>query len=163
MTRCVYDQIKAIKNFHFSAKGSPLRKKFSKFQFRVHNFFPRNRPDLIISANWALICQNYYADRKSKLTAQISRTKDRSDPNFRICARLWRPTYLLQPNYSSSKTYVQIAALRVIMWELAVNCQPGYRQRTRRAPKLYQKNLWNSLCVEKNEFLYYSNLTSNLL
>ena len=104
----------SIKNFHFSAKGSPLRKKISKIQLQQHNFFPRNRSDLIISANWASICQNYYADRKSKLTAQISRTKDRSDPNFRIIARLWRPTYLLQPNYSSSRTYVQIAALRVM-------------------------------------------------
>ena len=91
-------KLKVIKDSHFSAKGSPLRKKISKFQFRIHNFFVRNRPDLIIRANWAFICQNYYVDRKSKLTAQISRTKGRSDPNFRIIARLWRPTYLLQPN-----------------------------------------------------------------
>ena len=108
-------KLESITNFHFSAKGSLLRMYFSKFPLLPHNFFPRNRPDLIISANRASICQNYYADRTSKLTAQISRTKDRSDPNFRICARLWRPTYLLQPNYSSSRTYVQVAALRVIL------------------------------------------------
>ena len=125
----LYDRTSSILKVDFSVKGTYLHFDFQDVWLRRHNFFPRDSGDMKLSS----VDSQWYRIVNSEDLFQFDRwnfEKIRQDQKkFRDCRWPIRRRLPTLPYYSSSRTKVQeLLYESLVMSELAVNRQPGYRQ-----------------------------------